>query len=58
VVNEGSDTVSVIDVSARRVSSVIPVGDSPRTIGVAPDGRFAFVSNGRDNTVSVLDVAG
>jgi YVTN family beta-propeller protein len=57
VVNEGSDSVSVIDVATRTVSSVIPVGHSPRTIGVAPDGRFAYVSNGRDNTVSVLDVA-
>jgi YVTN family beta-propeller protein len=57
VVNEGSDSVSVIDVATRTVSSVIPVGDSPRTIGVAPDGRFAYASNGRDNTVSVLDVA-
>jgi DNA-binding beta-propeller fold protein YncE len=41
----------------RTVSSVIQVGHSPRTIGVAPDGRFAYASNGRDNTVSVLDVA-
>jgi YVTN family beta-propeller protein len=57
VVNEGGDSISVIDSATRTVSSVIAVGHSPRTIGVAPDGRFAYVSNGRDNTVSVLDVA-
>jgi DNA-binding beta-propeller fold protein YncE len=47
----------VIDVAARTVSSVIPAGHSPSTIGVAPDGRLAYVSNGGSNTVSVLALA-
>jgi DNA-binding beta-propeller fold protein YncE len=32
------------------------VGHSPRSIAVSPDGRSAYVSNGEDDTISVLRV--
>jgi YVTN family beta-propeller protein len=57
VVNEGSDTVMALDISTGRVTATIKVGDSPRTIAVSPDGKFAYVTNGGSDTVSVLKVS-
>jgi YVTN family beta-propeller protein len=56
VVNEGDNTVSVLDGHTGKVTATVRVGRSPRTIAVAPDGRLAYVTNGLDNTVSVLRV--
>jgi YVTN family beta-propeller protein len=56
VVNEGDNTVSVLNGRTGKVTATVKVGRSPRTVGVSPDGRFAYVSNGDDNTVSVLKV--
>jgi YVTN family beta-propeller protein len=56
VVNEGDNTVSVLDGPTGKVTGTVKVGRSPRTIAVSPDGRLAYVSNGLDNTVSVLRV--
>lgn len=35
----------------------IPVGRSPRGLTVSPDGKFVYVANGLDDTVSVIDTA-
>jgi YVTN family beta-propeller protein len=56
VVNEGDDTLSVLDGHSGKVTATVKVGHSPRTIAVSPDGRLAFVSNGDDDTISVLRV--
>ncbi len=56
VVNEGSNTISVLDGHTGKVTATVKVGRSPRTIAVAPDGRIAYVSNGDDDTVSILKV--
>jgi YVTN family beta-propeller protein len=58
VVNEGDDTVSVLDGHTGATTATIRVGRSPRTVAVSPDGRLAYVSNGGDNTISVLRVGG
>ncbi len=34
----------------------IPVGRSPRGLAASPDGRFIYVADGLDDTVSVIDV--
>ena len=35
----------------------MPVGDGPQDVTWAPDGRFAYVANVDDDTVSVIDAA-
>ena len=35
----------------------VPTGDGPTSVGVAPDGRRAYVTNLNDGTLTVLDVA-
>jgi DNA-binding beta-propeller fold protein YncE len=39
------------------VTATVRVGRSPRTIAVSPDGSLAYVSNGDDNTLSVLRIS-
>jgi YVTN family beta-propeller protein len=56
VVNEGDNTVSVLDGRTGAVTATVRVGRSPRTVAVSPDGRLAYVSNGDDDTVSILRV--
>ena len=38
-------------------SPKVPVGMHPAHVVVSPDGRFAYITNGGDNTVSVIDTA-
>jgi DNA-binding beta-propeller fold protein YncE len=49
--------VSVVDARTGKVTSTVRVGGSPRTIAISPDGRRAYVTNGHDDTVSVLRTA-
>jgi YVTN family beta-propeller protein len=56
VVNEGGNSVSVLDGHTGAVTATVQVGRSPRTVAVSPDGRLAYVSNGDDDTISVLQV--
>lgn len=56
VTNEESGTVSVVDRTKNQVVSVIQVGRAPRGIVVEPEGRRAFVLNGGDDTITVIDV--
>src|SRR5258705_8041475 len=55
VSNEGSGTVSVIERNA--VVATIPVGNRPRGIAVARDGKRAYVALGKDDAVAVIDIA-
>jgi len=57
VVNEGDDTVSVIDGISRSVIATTPVGKSPHYIVLDPSGRYAYVTNGESNSVTILDTA-
>lgn len=54
VSNWGSNNVGVIDVAAGKVVATIPTGANPNDLQLAPDGRL-FVSNGNENTVTVID---
>ncbi|MGU7774993.1 YncE family protein [Burkholderia sp. MR1-5-21] len=62
VANSGSNSVSVINVIPRGVSSftvvaTIRVGLTPVSIAITPDGTHAYVANARSNSVSVIDTA-
>jgi YVTN family beta-propeller protein len=44
VVNATANSVSVVDVRARRVVGMIPVGERPYHAAFSPDGRSLYVS--------------
>ena len=52
--NVEADTVSVIDAETRSVTANIPV-DSPTSVGVLPNGRFAYVTNLDTGTLTILN---
>jgi DNA-binding beta-propeller fold protein YncE len=52
----GAGKLLVIDCSKPRIERAIAVGDNPNDIAIRRDGRFAFVANADDNSVSVVDL--
>jgi YVTN family beta-propeller protein len=52
----GSGQVAVWNTQTRRIEHTVTVGDNPNDIAIRKDGRFAFVANADDNSVSVLDL--
>ena len=57
VANQGSATVSVVDLAANQKILDIPVGAEPYGIALTPDGTRAYVANSASNTVSVIDTS-
>jgi YVTN family beta-propeller protein len=39
------------------LKGTVPVGGSPNWVACDPEGRFAYVSNPKDDSVSVIDIA-
>ena len=56
VPNSGSNTVSVIDLDARRQIGVAATGEGPGVARVAPDNRTLVVSNQHAGSVSVYSI--
>jgi YVTN family beta-propeller protein len=64
VANANSDTVSVIDTSARTVvesidiapASALPFGSAPNAVALSPDERTLYVANGGNNAVAVVEL--
>lgn len=56
VVNNGSDSVSVIDLVTNGVAAPVPVGHLPVAMAVSRSGDWGYVVNGGDDSVSVLDL--
>ena len=57
VVNSGSNSISVLDLKARREVAQIGVGEDPAAARVAPDGKTLVVANRGGNSVSIIDAA-
>jgi len=58
VTNFGGDTVSVLDVSDRKVIGQIKTGKQPHGVAFSPDGKIVAVSNEGDSTLlSVVNAA-
>lgn len=57
IANDGSNTVSVIDLVHRQETARIGVGTQPATARISADGKTLVVANRGDNSVSVIDVA-
>lgn len=55
VLNEGSNNISVIDSFTNQETYLIPVGNQPSAIALAPQSKMLYVANRSDNTVDVID---
>jgi YVTN family beta-propeller protein len=51
----GCDKLLVFDTENKTVSKEIVVGDNPNDICMSRNGKYLFVANANDNTVSVID---
>ncbi len=52
----GGDKILVFDTQQRKLTDSIPVGDNPNEICLTKNGRYLFVANANDNSVSVVDL--
>jgi YVTN family beta-propeller protein len=57
VVNQGSNTVSVINTTTNAVTGTINVGTSPTAVTATPDVRYVYVANSGSGNVTVIDTA-
>jgi len=55
VANAGSNSISVVDLKARREVAEIGAGEEPVSARISPDGKTLVVANRRGNSVSVVD---
>lgn len=55
-VNPDLNTVTVIRTDTQSVVAKVSVGKDPRSLALSPDGRYAYVANAADGTVSVIKV--
>lgn len=58
VANKRENTLSFIDPRTRQELGRVPTGQSPHELAVTPDGRWAFVSNYGESSLTVVDVPG
>ena len=52
----GGDKILVYNTGLKKITGRIAVGDNPNDICLTKKGRFLFVANANDNSVSVIDV--
>ncbi len=56
-VNPDSDSVTLVDTTSLSVLAEIPVGGSPRTVALSPDGQTALVTLWDDNALASVALA-
>ncbi|THU41598.1 hypothetical protein FAM09_05740 [Niastella caeni] len=52
----GGDKLLVFNTDARAVAGSIAVGDNPNEICLTKNGKYLYIANANDNSVSVIDV--
>ena len=55
-VNPSSDSVSVIRTDTNRVVGKVTVGDEPQSVALDPAGRYAYVANAADSSITVIRI--
>jgi YVTN family beta-propeller protein len=58
VANSGSNTISVLDLKARREVAQIGTGEEPVAVRVSPDGKTLVIANRRGGSASIVSLAG
>ena len=51
----GCDKIVVFDTSRQKITGSIQAGDNPNDLCITANGRYLFVANANDNSVSVID---
>jgi YVTN family beta-propeller protein len=52
----GGDKVAVFDTRTNQLTKTIAVGDNPNDMCLSHNGKYLFVANGNDNTLSVINI--
>jgi len=52
----GCDKVLIFDTQKQKMAGSIQVGDNPNDLGITHDGKYLFVANANDNSVSVISL--
>lgn len=52
----GCDKIITYSTVSQAILHTIPVGDNPNELCLSKDGRYLFVANANDNSVSVIDI--
>jgi len=56
VVNEKSDSVSIVDLNTQSVILTIPVGKKPKGVAIDTGLNLVIVGGSHDNTISIIDL--
>ena len=56
ITNQGSDTISVVNIKKKKVIQEIPVGKGPVGIAISLKQSYVFITNANDGSVNVLDL--
>jgi YVTN family beta-propeller protein len=51
----GCDKIVLFDTNQQKITGSIPVGDNPNDLCITRNGKYLFVANANDNSVSVID---
>ena len=51
----GCDKVVLFDTDQQKITGSLPVGDNPNDMCITKNGKYLFVANANDNSVSVID---
>ena len=54
--NGRANKVAVMNVSDRKITRTIPVGQRPWSVALSSDGSTLFTADGRSNQISVVDL--
>jgi len=57
VANSGDGTVSIVDLSSRKMVGSIPVGVEPSAVALSPNGGRLYVANSASNNLMVVNTA-
>ncbi|HTE13396.1 MAG TPA: bifunctional YncE family protein/alkaline phosphatase family protein [Chitinophagaceae bacterium] len=52
----GADKVMVFNTNSHTLTDSIPVGDNPNDLCISKNGRYLYVANANDNSVSKIDI--
>jgi len=58
VANQDNASISIFDLTEDKNQKIaeVPVGNEPNGVALSPDGKFAYVANTFDGTVSVVEI--
>ena len=54
----GGDKIMIYNTGTQLFTDSIPVGDNPNDLCLSHNGRYLYVANANDNSVSVIDIPG